>query len=601
MASNSEILKEYLVALGFKVDQNSLNKMDAALGKTTKAALGFAAILIGTATAATAFVDKVSAKMSDLYWSTVRLRDGAANIQDFKLQISQLGGDADSALSSLENMATFLRTNPAGEGILHQLGVQTRDAKGNLRSTIDIVKDFAHLPIPYWLKVKWGSTFGISEKDLQAIDRMQAGVHQVGDQYARAGINADQAAKASAEFHNKMLAIEGTAGVLATVLEVHLLPTVTLFVDLLSTVAGWILDLDNLTGGFTTDLIALTGAIWGVNLAMRAAFGAGVVQLITGLILQVGVLAEALGASEGVVGAIVAIGAAIEATPIGWIITGIALLGAAAFFVIAHWDKVKQYFNSFVGWLREKYNTMAKYLGLPQWTGGGAGGGGGADGGMPDYKNNERNRGPWSMPGQEGAPDQGASAAVTGKALAFFQKAGWSAQQAAGIVANLIHESALNPSAVGDHGAAVGVAQWHPDRQAAFKQWAGKDVRDATMEEQLAFVQQELTHGARQFAGKMLAGATNAAQAGAIVSRYYEAPDDATGAKAAQRGATAEQLLNGSKLAPSGGRGATQVSITQKTDIQVSGSDPDSTARAVGREQGRVNGDLVRNFAGAST
>lgn len=598
MAGDTEIIKEFLVSLGFRIDAKTLGEFDGALGKTTKAAVTFAGVLAGVALTATAFVDRVASKMEDLYWSSVRLRDGAANIQDFQLQLSKFGGTADGALNSLENMARFLRTNPAGEGLLHNLGVQTRDVNGNLRSTIDIVKDFSKLPMPYWLKVRFAERFGIDEKSLQAIIRAAPEAeNRVSSLYKRAGIDADKAAKSAQEFKNRLRDTEAIGGVLANTMMTRLLPVVTVFVDLLATAAGWMLDLDRLTGGFSTQLITLTGIIWGVNAALSMTFGTTIARMIAALILQVGLLASALGASEGVVGALVAISAAIEATPIGWIITAIALLTIAAAAVIMNWDKVKAYFNSFVGWLRDKYNAVAKYLGLPQWGSGpakpgGTGGAGyaGTSGPGRDFRAEERNLGPNSAFGGP-TPD------LQKKALAFFQKAGWSKEQAAGIVANLVAESGMDAHAVGDNGRAYGVAQWHPDRQRAFREWAGKDIRQSTLDEQLAFVNHELTAGGEKAAGGILRGLKSAAEAGAAVSRYYERPADAAG-EARRRGAAAANLVDGARL--TGGSGSRTVVLNQKTDIKVSGSgDPDATARAVGRDQGRVNGNLVRDFAGA--
>lgn len=112
---------------------------------------------------------------------------------------------------------------------------------------------------------------------------------------------------------------------------------------------------------------------------------------------------------------------------------------------------------------------------------------------------------------------------------AFFESKGWSKAQAAGIVANLRSESAMNPGASGDGGSAFGIAQWHPDRQAAFKAWAGKDIRGSSLAEQLAFVHFELSAGGEQRAGAALRGVGSASDAAAIVSRMYERPKDAEG------------------------------------------------------------------------
>lgn len=127
------------------------------------------------------------------------------------------------------------------------------------------------------------------------------------------------------------------------------------------------------------------------------------------------------------------------------------------------------------------------------------------------------------------------------QAMAFFTGRGWTPAQAAGIVANLQHESAFRANAVGDSGSAYGIAQWHKDRQRAFAAWSGHDIRKSSFEEQLAFVDHELTQGAYRAAGAKLRGARGADESGAIVSRDYERPKFAD-AEAQARGRTAEAV-----------------------------------------------------------
>lgn len=108
-----------------------------------------------------------------------------------------------------------------------------------------------------------------------------------------------------------------------------------------------------------------------------------------------------------------------------------------------------------------------------------------------------------------------------------FEQMGWSPAQAAGIASNLFRESGYDPSASGDNGQAYGLGQWHRDRQDEFRKRFGKDIRQSTLDEQLQFVDYEMRQGNEKRAGVALAQATNAAQAGEIVSRLYERPAQA--------------------------------------------------------------------------
>lgn len=116
------------------------------------------------------------------------------------------------------------------------------------------------------------------------------------------------------------------------------------------------------------------------------------------------------------------------------------------------------------------------------------------------------------------------SKSETGKpeeAQAFFESKGWTKEQAAGIVGNLVVESRLKTDAVGDGGQAYGIAQWHPDRQAKFQQVYGKDIRQSSFAEQLEFVNWELNNSEKA-AGDALRETTTADQAAAIVDKKYE-------------------------------------------------------------------------------
>lgn len=130
------------------------------------------------------------------------------------------------------------------------------------------------------------------------------------------------------------------------------------------------------------------------------------------------------------------------------------------------------------------------------------------------------------------------------EAMQFFQTQGWSKAQSAGIVGNLQQESDNFSSDVisgkrrGDGGQAVGIAQWHPDRQALFEQHFGKKLEQASFKEQLAFVHWELTNTEKR-AGDALLSAKDAITAASIIDSQYER---SKGTEIKQRAANAVAL-----------------------------------------------------------
>lgn len=105
-----------------------------------------------------------------------------------------------------------------------------------------------------------------------------------------------------------------------------------------------------------------------------------------------------------------------------------------------------------------------------------------------------------------------------------FTQKNWTPEQACGLLANLIAESSLRPTATGDDGHAYGIAQWHEDRQAEFARLMQKDIRGSSLQDQLQFVHLELTVGRERRACQQLRAATTASAAGAVVSRFYSDP-----------------------------------------------------------------------------
>ena len=110
------------------------------------------------------------------------------------------------------------------------------------------------------------------------------------------------------------------------------------------------------------------------------------------------------------------------------------------------------------------------------------------------------------------------------QAMGYFESQGWTHAQAAGIVGNLQAESGVDPNrAQNGGGPGYGLAQWEGPRQADFKAWAGHDIHQSTFQEQLEFIQHELTTTERG-AGNALKGATTASEAAQIFCNKYERP-----------------------------------------------------------------------------
>lgn len=126
--------------------------------------------------------------------------------------------------------------------------------------------------------------------------------------------------------------------------------------------------------------------------------------------------------------------------------------------------------------------------------------------------------------GASGQELKGVSESGSAKeAMKFFQDKGWTKEQAAGIVGNLMAESSVNLKTddYNPQEQAYGIAQWRLPRQEDFKRQYGKPIQKAGFKEQLEFVNWELNN-THKGAGDALRQATDASTAAAIVDAQYE-------------------------------------------------------------------------------
>lgn len=101
---------------------------------------------------------------------------------------------------------------------------------------------------------------------------------------------------------------------------------------------------------------------------------------------------------------------------------------------------------------------------------------------------------------------------------------GYTHEQAAGLADNFQRESNFDTKAVGDSGHAVGIGQWHEDRQAAYKRMTfGKDLKDASLDEQIDFSLNELLTTFKD-AGDKLRTSKTEDEANYNVMKRYERP-----------------------------------------------------------------------------
>ncbi|EFD4941566.1 lytic transglycosylase catalytic [Escherichia coli] len=212
---NAETIKDFLVSLGFSVDEAGAKKFGSVLAGTTANVIKMGLAVEGAALSVVAFTAKIASGLDNLYWASQRTGATVQGIQSIGYAVSQVGGSVDAARSSLESLSRFIRNNPGAEGFLNRLGVQTRDASGNMRDMAAIFTGVGQKlsGMPYYRANQYAQMLGIDENTLMA---MRRGVGDFSGQYsamAKAiGFNADQAALSSNRFMTSLKSLGEMAG-----------------------------------------------------------------------------------------------------------------------------------------------------------------------------------------------------------------------------------------------------------------------------------------------------------------------------------------------------------------------------------------------------
>lgn len=212
---NAETIKDFLVSLGFKVDESGERKFNAVLAGVTSNAIKTGFAVEAAALSVVAFTAKIAQASDKLYWASQRTGATVQGLKQVSYAISQVGGSADSAMSSLESLSRFIRTNPGAEGFLNRLGVQTRDASGNMRDMASIFTGVGQKlsSMPYYRANQYASMLGIDENTLMAMRRGVGGFSGEYSAMAKAiGFNADLAAVSSNRFMTSLRSFGEMAG-----------------------------------------------------------------------------------------------------------------------------------------------------------------------------------------------------------------------------------------------------------------------------------------------------------------------------------------------------------------------------------------------------
>lgn len=541
MADDSDVIKDFLVRIGYSVDKPSQTKVTRGISEVEGLLKKLAAF--ATSAAVAGLFLKMADDMDKLYWASKRLNSSAGDIRGFEYAIGQLGGTAAGAHSALENIAKFMRRNPGSGGFLQSLGIPTRDIGNSAAVARDLGGPRGALSrMPEYLRYQYGDMLGIDDVTLQAMMRDNGSGEGKYSRFMKSiGLNMDELTKKSMEFSNSVREFKADGGLIIGGLGLQGLQAIQPYLDDFS---SWI---DKFTKGGGGSLGDLVRDFEGLG---------GAIEKLVGALADLG---KSNAFKDWADGVLKGMGYLIQMTT--HFVTMLADIakgdfkGAGAEGAAAAKDMVKAPLSAVHGVAR----AIEDATGQNGRSNGGASGGKTFDVTTPD------------------------------KAYRWLVAQGLSAAIAQGVVAGAFAEGGFagKNSTPGAHD----VGQWRGGR---WKSLVAKYGANPSASQQWMFLLSEIMGG--DPGGKSILGSGSSMEAFRNYINHFMRPGPGTGADMRRGGKFLATHNFGGALMPRGQSGG--VTLSQKTEIHLHGTSADA-ATQVATAQDRVNDRMVRNFTPA--
>lgn len=251
--------------------------------------------------------------------------------------------------------------NKQALGMFNALGIRLKDNNGHLRTAESVFGDLSEAVqknTNATLRAEivgqaFGQRMGPQLLPVLALGRQR--IRELGEEVDRLrGPMTEAGAKSAKEAQESWKALSAAASGLANSIGSQLIPVILPLVKgltgLISAHRGLATTV-GLAAGSLAALGLIAGPVWttlslgtSVALALGKSFIWLAVKAFPNLMLEMATMTAT--SLPGLSAAFLGLGAAIEATPIGWILTGIAAVAGAVFLIYHYWDRLPAFFSA---------------------------------------------------------------------------------------------------------------------------------------------------------------------------------------------------------------------------------------------------------------
>lgn len=225
-----EVIKEFLVSLGFQIETVDARKFTDMLMHTSKLAAKVSATIAGVVVAAEAMTQVFARGMEKMYYASKRTKSSVENLQALEFAFEQVGLTADDAKGTIEAFAAGIRLQPGIVALIEGLGVKVQ-GRDRVQVLHDTIRQLSKMP--HFLGAQYAEQLGIPEhvfqhyvENLDAIVEAEARRREMNK---RAGVDSDAAAAAAKRYMQVLRDFWQQIEVLADKMAIRFLPVFEAF------------------------------------------------------------------------------------------------------------------------------------------------------------------------------------------------------------------------------------------------------------------------------------------------------------------------------------------------------------------------------------
>ncbi len=217
----NETIKEFLVGLGFNIDEAGLRNFTSSITNASLSAAALGAAVVAASAAIVGGVSSVAKGFDDLDQLAQKYNTTASSIDDFVDSASMVGIGGEAAESALASMNKVVGEAALGIGrgkvVLEKLGIQAVDTAGKVRPVTDVMSDLQNklAGLQRGQAMTIMEKLGLDPQLLRLFNGELGDIAKIQDEMSKndvsVGFDFDNAIKESKAFQKSMIAMKTQA------------------------------------------------------------------------------------------------------------------------------------------------------------------------------------------------------------------------------------------------------------------------------------------------------------------------------------------------------------------------------------------------------